>query len=276
MFHIGVNPVAFSIGALEIRWYGIMVVLAVIAILAIALLEAKRLRIEQDHVYNLAIFAVIGGMIFSRLIHVIDRWDYYIQHPSQIIGFEGVGVYGAVIGVLLAIVIYCSVKKLSIWLIADLVSPGSLVGMAVGRVGCILNGCCYGVESDAFCSVTYTNPNTYAPLNVSVLPTQFFHLIWNLAAFAVLWALRKRLQPRGNLFLLYLALYAMGDLIIRFFRQGTPWLFGMQQAQLIGIVILVVTVPWFILRMLSYRKKAKQKPEAGASDGGREVDQVEA
>ncbi len=275
MIHIGVDPVAFSLGMLEIRWYGIMVVLAIISILAVSLLEAKRLQVEQDHIYNLAIFAVIGGIIFARLIHIIDRLDYYIQHPSQILGFEGVGVYGAVIGVLLAVIIYCYVKKLSIWLIADLVSPGALLGMAVGRIGCILNGCCYGVESDAFFSVTYTNPHTYAPLNVSVLPTQFFHLLWNLAAFGVVWALRKRLQPRGNLFLLYLAFYALGDLIIRFFRQGTPWLFGIQQAQLIGIIILVVTVPWFIYRMLAYRRK-KQNTGAGSSDSGGEVHHIEA
>jgi phosphatidylglycerol:prolipoprotein diacylglycerol transferase len=251
-----------------------MVVLAVIAILAISLQEARRLRVDQDHLYNLAIFAIIGGIIFSRVIHVVDRWDYYMQHPEQIFSFEGVGVYGAVIGVLLAIVVYCLVRKLSIWLVADMVSPGALVGMAIGRIGCILNGCCYGLESDAACSVIYTNPATYAPLDIAVLPTQFFHLFWNLAAFAVLWALRRKIKPTGNLFLLYMALYAAGDLLIRFFREGTPWLFGIQQAQLIGIIILVVTVPWFIVRMWLDRKGAKAQAASSGSDSGGEVDQA--
>lgn len=257
MFHIDIDPVAFSIGALEIRWYGIMVVLAVIAILWISLIEAKRLKVAEEHVYNLAIFAIISGVIFSRLVHVIDNWDYYMQNPSKIVGFEGVGVYGAVIGVIVAIVAYCLVKKLSIWQVGDMVSPGALVGMAIGRVGCVLNGCCYGLPSESFCSVVYTNPDTYAPLNVAVLPTQEMHIVWNMLAFAAIWLLRKRMKPEGNLLLLYLALYAAGDLIIRTFREGTPWLFGIQQAQLIGIVMLLITIPWLIVRLVRYNRSQK-------------------
>jgi len=259
MFHIDVNPIAISFGFLEIRWYGIMVVLAVIAILAISLVEAKRLRISEEDVYNIAIWAIISGVIFSRVIHVIDRWDYYAMHPAQIVGFEGVAVYGAVIGVLLAIVVYCLIKKLSIWQIGDMVAPGALVGMAIGRVGCVLNGCCYGLPSDAFCSLIYTNPRTYAPLDIAVLPTQVFHIIWNLAGFGVIWAVRKRLNPQGTVFLLYLAIYAAGDLTIRFFREGNIWILGMQQAQIIGIIILLVTVPWLVVRVILHRFRVKKE-----------------
>jgi phosphatidylglycerol:prolipoprotein diacylglycerol transferase len=234
-----------------------MVVLAVVAILAISLLEAKRLKIRTDDVYNIAIWAIIGGVVMSRVIHIIDKWDYYMQNPAQLLSFEGVGVYGAVIGVLLAIVIYCLVKKISIWKIGDMVSPGALVGMAIGRIGCLLNGCCYGLETDSACSITYINTSAYAPLNLSLWPTQIFHIVWNLIAFAIVWVLRKRLKPEGSILLLYLALYGAGDLTIRFFREGSPFLFGMQQAQIIGILLLVITVPWLIVRMVLYRRKAK-------------------
>jgi phosphatidylglycerol---prolipoprotein diacylglyceryl transferase len=256
---IGMDPVAFSLGTLQIRWYGVMVVLAVIAILAISLIEAKRLNIKRDDVFNIATFAIIGGVIFARVIHVIDQWEYYMAHPEQLLSFEGVGVYGAVIGVLLAIVIYCLVKKISIWKIADMVSPGALIGMAIGRIGCTINGCCYGLETDSFCQVIYTHPESYAPLHVSILPTQIFHVVWNLIAFGIIWAVRKRMKPEGTTFLLYLALYGAGDLTIRFFRDGTPFMFGMQQAQVIGILLLVITVPWLIARMVLYRKKIKSE-----------------
>jgi phosphatidylglycerol:prolipoprotein diacylglycerol transferase len=254
---IGIDPVAFTLGTLEIRWYGIMVVLAVIAILLISLLEAKRLNINRDDVYNIATWSIISAIIMARLVHVIDHWDYYMEHPQQLLSFEGVGVYGAVIGVLLAVVIYCLVKKISIWKIGDMVAPGALIGMAIGRIGCTLNGCCYGLETDSACSVIYTNPNSYAPLNISMFPTQIFHIVWNLIAFGIVWTVRKRLKPVGSTLLLYLALYAAGDLIIRFFRYGTPFMFGMQQAQVIGILILVITVPWMIVRMVLYRRKEK-------------------
>jgi len=261
MIHIDINPVAFSVGALEIRWYGIMVLLAVIAIVVLALQEAKRLHINQEHIYNIAIWAIIGGVVFSRVFHIIDRWDYYMQHPAQIIGFEGVAVYGAVFGVVLAIVVYCLVRKLNIWQVADSISPGALVGMAIGRVGCLLNGCCYGLPSDAFCSITYTNNFSYGPLNTSVLPTQVFHIIWNMIAFGLIWAFRKKLRPRGTTFLIYLAVYAAGDLTIRFFRDGTPFLFGMQEAQVIGILVLVITIPLMVYRVWKSRKAAVPEPE---------------
>jgi phosphatidylglycerol---prolipoprotein diacylglyceryl transferase len=235
-----------------------MVVLAVIAVILLALQEAKRLRIPQEDIYNIAIWAIVGGIIFARLFHVVDRWDYYIQNPSQIFtNFEGVAIYGAVFGVVLAFVVYSLVKKLSIWKVADAIAPGALVGMAIGRVGCLLNGCCYGLDSDAFCSITYTNSFSYGPVGTSVLPTQLFHIIWNMVAFGFIWAFRKKFKPAGTTFLLYLAIYAAGDLTIRFFREGTPFLFGMQEAQVIGILILVITIPLMLYRIF----KARGKPE---------------
>jgi phosphatidylglycerol:prolipoprotein diacylglycerol transferase len=230
----------------------------VVAIIIIALQEARRQNITQDHVYNVAIWAIISAVVFSRVFHIVDHWDYYMTDPSRIFGFEGVAVYGAVFGVVLAIVVYCLIRKINIWQMADIISPGALVGMAIGRVGCLLNGCCYGITSDAFCTITYTNIYSYAPLGVAVLPTQVFHIIWNLIAFAVLWILRKRLKPQGTTFLFYLAFYAAGDLTIRFFREGTPFLFGMQEAQVIGILILVIIIPIAVYRIIRFRKKGEE------------------
>jgi phosphatidylglycerol:prolipoprotein diacylglycerol transferase len=257
MITININPVAFSIGAFEVRWYGIMVVLAVVAVIVIALREAKRVSLAEEHIYSAGLWAIIGGIIVSRLFHVIDKWDYYIAHPARIIGFEGLTVYGAVLGALLAVLIYCWVKKLSFWLIGDVVAPGAILGQAIGRIGCLLNGCCYGLPTSLPWGVVYTNPGSYCPLGEPFQPTQIYHLIWNLIGFGILWSLRTRIKPQGSLFLLYLALYAAGDLSIRFVRVGEPFrsglFFNLQEAQLIGIVILLVTVPWLIARMLRAR-----------------------
>jgi phosphatidylglycerol:prolipoprotein diacylglycerol transferase len=255
MITININPVAFSIGAFEVRWYGIMVVLAVVALIAISLREAKRVGLAEEHIYSVGLWGIIGGIIVSRLFHVIDKWSYYMAHPAQIFGFEGLTVYGAVVGAMLAVLIYCWVKKISFWLMGDVIAPGAIVGQAIGRVGCLLNGCCYGLPTSLPWGVVYTNPGSYCPLDESFQPTQIYHLIWNLIGFGILWSLRRRLKPQGSLFLLYLALYAAGDLGIRFVRVGEPFLFGLQQAQLIGIVILLVTVPWLIVRMLRARKQ---------------------
>jgi len=255
LIEIGINPVAFGFGPFEVRWYGIMVVLAVVAIIIITLLEAKRVRISEEHIYSVALWAVIGGVMVSRLVHVIDKWDYYMAHPEQITRFEGLSVYGAVIGAMAAVLIYAWVKKLSFWQLGDVAAPGALLGQAIGRIGCTINGCCYGLPTSMPWAVIYTNPRSYAPLGVPLHPTQIYHLLWNLVAFGIIWGLRRRLKPQGTLFLSYLALYAVGDLGIRSVRAGEPFLFGIQQAQLIGIVILAVTVPWLIIRM--WRAKAE-------------------
>jgi len=255
MIDIGIDPVALSLGPFELRWYGIMVVLAVVAVISIALLEAKRTGFSQDHVYSVALWGIVGGIVVSRLFHVIDKWDYYVAHPAQIVGFSGLTVYGAVIGAMVAVLIYGGVKKLSFWQLGDIVAPGAILGQAIGRIGCTINGCCYGLRTSLPWAVVYAHPNSYAPLGQPMHPTQVYHLLWNLAAFAIIWQLRGRLKPQGSLFLTYLALYAVGDLGIRFLRVGEPFLFGMQQAQLIGIVMLLVTVPWLVVRM--WRARAR-------------------
>jgi phosphatidylglycerol:prolipoprotein diacylglycerol transferase len=259
MITININPVAFSIGAFEVRWYGIMVVLAVVAVIVIALREAKRVGLAEEHIYSMGLWAIIGGIIVSRLFHVIDKWSYYMAHPGQIIGFEGLAIYGAVLGALLAVLIYCWVKKISFWLIGDIIAPGAILGQAIGRIGCTINGCCYGLPTSLPWGVVYTNPGSYCPLGEPFQPTQIYHLIWNLIGFGILWSLRRRLKPQGSLFLFYLALYAAGDLGIRFVRVGEPFrsgmFFNMQEAQLIGIIVLVVTVPWLVIRMWRYRTK---------------------
>ena len=254
MIHIGIDPVAFGIGFFEIRWYGIMVVLAIVAVIAIALLEAKRVGLAEEHIYSMGLWAIIGGVIMSRLLHIIDQWDYYMANPKQIIGFAGLTVYGAVLGALIAVLIYCWVKKLSFWQVGDVAAPGAILGQAIGRIGCFINGCCYGLSTSLPWGVVYTNPGSYCPLDETFQPTQIYHLLWNLIGFGILWSLRTRLKPQGSLFLLYLALYAAGDLSIRFVRAGEPFLFGLQQAQLIGIIILLVTVPWLIVRMWRARR----------------------
>ena len=255
MIEIDINPVAFSIGPFVVRWYGVMLVLAVAMVIFIALREAKRVGISEEHIYSISLWAIIGGIVGSRLFHVIDQWQYYIAHPWQIIGFEGLTVYGAVIGAVLAMLIYTWINKFSFWQIGDIVAPGAIVGQAIGRVGCLINGCCYGLVCDLPWSIVYGNPSSYARVGIPVHPTQIYHIIWNLAGFAVLWLLRKRLKPEGSVFLLWLSLYAAGDLTIRLFREGEPFLFGMQQAQLIGVAILVVTVPLLAVRMWRARSR---------------------
>ena len=267
MFDIDWNPIIFSIGTLEIRWYGLMVVLAVVAIIGFALLEAKRTGFPQDVVWDVGLWAVVGGIVGSRLLHIIDRWDYYIYHPDQILNFAGLAVWGAVLGGAIAILIYGLVKKISFWQLGDLATPGAIMGQAIGRVGCLINGCCYGLTCELPFAVIYQNPSSFAPHGIPLYPTQLFHIIWNLIGFGVLWGLRKNLKPQGSLFLLWLIFFGAGDFVIRFFREGEPFLFGLPQAQVIDIAIMAIAIPLLIIRMVRYKagKRAVEAAEVNKS-----------
>lgn len=240
-----------------------MVAVAAIVLLVVTFREAKKSGISPDTIGALFLWGIVGAVIGARLIHVIDYWDYYVAHPAQIVGLAGLGLYGAVIGALLAALIYARVRKIafsSLVGIGDAVAVGAPLAQAVGRVGCIMNGCCYGKPSpfQSFPgAVVYTARDTIPPQywGVPLYPTQIYFVLWNLIVFAVVWKLRGRLKPHGSLFLLYLALYAAGDFGLRFLRVNEPFLFGLHEGQIISLAILVIVIPLLVIRMLKFRQQ---------------------
>lgn len=251
MITIGINPIAFTIGTLSVRWYGIMVALAVVVVILWVLREIRRgADISYDSVLTVALIAIPSGIIISRLLHIIDLWGFYMANPGLLWGFGGLTIYGAILGATLGIWIYSKFSDFKFGYFMDLVAPGVLLAQAVGRVGCTINGCCYGGEAPAWLpwSVVYTHPESYAPLGVAIHPTQPYELIFCLIGFAVLLKLRGHFRPEGSLFLIYLSLYSMWRIGFGFLREGTPFLFGLQQAQVIGIIVLLIAIPILALR----------------------------
>jgi len=251
MIEIGINPVAYTLGAISVRWYGIFIALAILVLVLWTMREVKKgANISYDTVFTAALVGIPAGIIFSRLLHVVDMWDYYSQNPGQIIGAEGLTIYGAVLGAALGIWIYSKFSKFQFGYFADLLAPGIILAQAVGRVGCIINGCCYGVTTSLPWGIIYTHPNSICPLGVVTHPTTVYEIIWNLTVFGVLIKLRGRLKPEGSLFLVYLSLYSLWRLATDFLREGTSFLFGLHQAQVIAIIVLAIAVS-----MLAYRTR---------------------
>lgn len=251
MIEIGINPIAFTIGSFSVRWYGIMVALAVLVVVLWLFWEIKKgAKVSYDTLFTAALIAIPSGIIFSRILHVIDLWDYYSANPGQIVGFSGLTIYGAILGAVLGIWIYSKFSRFRFGYVMDLVAPGVLLAQAIGRVGCFINGCCYGAEAPSWLpwSVVYTHSQCYAPLGVSLHPTQVYEIVFLLIAFGVLFPLRKRFQPDGSLFLIYLGAYSAWRVGIGFLRDGTSFLFGLHQAQVIGIIILIIAITILIWR----------------------------
>jgi phosphatidylglycerol:prolipoprotein diacylglycerol transferase len=282
LINIGISPIAFTIGPIEVRWYGIMIALAILTVVLWVLWEVRRgARISYDMVFTAALVAIPSGVIFSRLLHVIDRWDIYSQNPGQIIGFSGLAIYGAVLGATLAVWLYSRLSRFQFGYFADAVAPGIILAQAVGRVGCLLNGCCYGVETHLPWGIVYSSPDSLCPIGIAFHPTQLYEIIYNLLVFGLLVGLRGRLKPAGSLFLVYIGLYSLWRFGIDFIRDGTPFLFdllnapqnwldipvigfilGLHQAQVIGLIVLIIAIPVLALRT-RWVKAAEKSPGEG-------------
>jgi phosphatidylglycerol:prolipoprotein diacylglycerol transferase len=247
---ISMSPIAFTIGSLSVRWYGVMIALGVLVLVLWMLWEVRKgANLSRETVITAALVGIPSGIIVSRLLHVIDRW-VYSGSPGPIWGLEGLTIWGAVLGATLGIWVYSKLTKFPFGYFVDLVALPALLAQALGRVGCTINGCCYGVAAPSWLpwSVVYTHPQSYAPLGVAVHPTQAYEFVFLLIVFGILFPLRKRFQPEGSFFLIYLSLYSAWRVGIDFLRDGTSFLFGLHQAQVIGIIVLLITIPILIWR----------------------------
>ncbi|MFC2048196.1 prolipoprotein diacylglyceryl transferase [Chloroflexota bacterium] len=258
MIEININPVAF----LSIRWYGVFIALAILVVILWTIWQVRKgARISYDTLFTAAIVGVPSGIVLSRLLHVIDLWDYYIQHPGQIVGGGGLTIYGGILGAALGIWVYSRFSKLQFSYFADMAAPGVILAQVVGRVGCTINGCCYGTACSLPWAITYTHPNSFAPPGIAVHPTTVYEIIYLLIIFGVVLMLKGRLKPDGSLFLVYLSLYSVWRLGIDFIREGTSFLFGLHQAQVIAIIVLAIAIPLLALRTRWAKAEAESEME---------------
>jgi phosphatidylglycerol:prolipoprotein diacylglycerol transferase len=263
MLTISVNPVAFTIGSLQIRWYGIMIAIAVVSLLVVMLRETKRRGITND-IYSIFLSGIAGGLIGGRLAYIIYYWDHFMAHPREIVGFQGLAQNGMIIGVVAAALIYMGATRMrfsTLLSLGDVLAVGAPLGLAIARIGCTLNGCCSGQPSPFKffpLAVIYTPRDSMDPQywNVPLYPTQIYHLLWGLIVFGIVWRLRGKLKPEGSLFFFFLCIFAVGDFGIRFLRAGEPWVWGLQQAQVLDLATVAIFLPWLIFKMRRFHKQA--------------------
>jgi phosphatidylglycerol:prolipoprotein diacylglycerol transferase len=275
MLTISADPVAFTIGSHDITWYGITAAVGVASLLVLMLREAKRLGIARD-IYGIFFWGVIGGLVGGRLAYVIFYWEDFATNPIRIIGFSGLIQSGMVIGIVAAALIYMGVTRMrfsTLLSIGDAFAVGAPLALGIGRIGCTLNGCCYGQPSpfDFFplavvYTPRYTIPHEY--WGVALYPTQIYHLLWNLIIFAIVLRFRRKFKPEGSLVFFYFCLHAIGDIGIRFLRAGQPFLGSLDLAQFIDLLALVVFLPWLIIKMRQFQKQSLAGELANEAEPG--------
>ena len=254
MIEIHIAPVAFTIAGTPVSWYGLIYLLAALVVLFWGLRERRRVAgLSSRIVLNMGLIALFCGLVFSKLFHVIERWDYFLNNPKDFFNPDGLTIIGAILGAALGIGIYSRLNRLPFRQVFDIMVPGLILAQAIGRIGCAINGCCYGIATSLPWGIIYTHPDSAgygASLNLSagmgLHPVQIYSVIYDLVVFAVLFKLRGRLQPDGSLTLIYTILYAAWRLGIGFLRVGSPFVAGLHQAQFLSIIGLAIAVPLLI------------------------------
>jgi phosphatidylglycerol:prolipoprotein diacylglycerol transferase len=275
---ISIDPLAFALGPFKVHWYGMMVALAVAALVVwVWYFTTRRGGATTDQVMAAALWMIPLGLIFSRLVHVIDRFGYYTDNPGEIFGFEGLTIFGAILGGLLGAWIYCRLRRVQFGPLADLTAPGVILVQAIGRVGCVINGCCCGKETSLPWGFFWTHPDNHATacasLGTSVHPTQMYELLGDLVIFALLfWVFRGRLRPKGSLLALYLLLYSALTFTVRFWRGDVDTFAGpIQEGQLIAMIVFVLAAAWLVVKRTHWVSReideGPGEPEAPAAVG---------
>lgn len=257
MVTVTIDPILFHLGPFAIRWYSLIIMAAVAAGFFIAKREAERKGFSTDHLYDMAGWLFIGGLIGARLFHVIDHWETFAANPGQILMVweGGLAIWGAVAGGLITLVLQARKNRWNLPSLLDLFAPALVLGQGIGRLACVITGDAVGRPTNGPFGLAYTNPHAMVKeLGVYYTPTPIYEFVMNIVIFAILWRLRKNRLPDGALFFLYLSLYSVGRFIISIWSSYQTFAFGLNQAQFFSVAALLVSLP--ILVAMAAKRKA--------------------
>lgn len=260
------HPELFTIGNLTVYSYGLMIALGVL-ISALALYrEAPGEKMNPDHVLEAVLASTFFGLIGARLLYVMLNWDYFSANPGEILfaQFAGLSFYGGLFLGVFVLFIWTRWRRLPFFKLGDLMAPYLALGYAFGRLGCFLNGCCYGRLSD----LPWAMP---AGMIDDALrqPVQLYAALGSFFLFAILRYLRPRRPFDGFVLLSLFPLYGLLRFSTEFFRQETAVWLGLSTAQIFSLALILVSVPAiFVLRGFLSRagrpKKGSKKRRKGA------------
>ncbi|REE91520.1 phosphatidylglycerol:prolipoprotein diacylglycerol transferase [Paenibacillus taihuensis] len=286
------NPIAISLGPIQVHWYGIILGCGALLGLLLAIREGKRFGISPDFFMDLLLIGVPSALIGARAYYVAFEWNNYKTNPGEIIAIwhGGIAIYGALIGAIVAAVIYTRRKGYDFWRIADFCAPGLITGQMIGRWGNFMNQEAHGGPvTESFLRNTLQLPSFI--VNQMFIDGQYYHptflyeSLWSFTGLLVLlWIRRRSFLRSGELFMSYFIWYSLGRFYVEGVRTdslvfaGPQWLasflktvwspmsfFGwgakepgsnIRISQLLAVFIIIAAVSFIIIR----RKQRRSVP----------------
>lgn len=255
------HPILFKIGSFQIPTYGVLLATALVAALYTVVRLGRREGMDTGRLIDFSTWLIVAALLGAKVLMVLTDWSFYRANPGQIFSvatLEAGGVfYGGFITATFLAIWYIRTYKLPLWKVFDVYAPAIALGQSIGRVGCFSAGCDYGVPSHSFWAITFTSNfahrMTGVPLGVPLFPWQPVASVTMLGIFGVLmWRYRHKSRD-GEIFLLYLVLYAVARFLLEFLRgdsdRGFVFHHLLSTSQFIAllalIVALVLAIKWY-------------------------------
>jgi phosphatidylglycerol:prolipoprotein diacylglycerol transferase len=255
MIHLlSINPVAFHIGSIPVRWYGILIALGIVLAFIVVQREMVKRGMHPDFLTDLLVWAVPISIISARIYYVIFSWDYYQDNPGQIIQIweGGIAIHGALIGAFITTYIYTKRRGISFWKTVDIAAPGLLIGQIIGRWGNFMNQEAHGFPvSEHFLNTTIIPDWIMDQMTINGVtyhPTFLYESMWNLVGLIILLLLRRVSLKRGEMFLFYLTWYSFGRYFIEGMRTDSLMGGALRTAQVVSVVTIIIAVIFFVIR----------------------------
>lgn len=252
------HPEIFQLGPLHVRSYGLMMAVAFLLATWLAVRIGRRRGIDPDTILNLGLVVLVSGVAGARLLYVLGhphefagRW-----HETLYLWQGGLTLWGGFLVAIPAGIFYCARKRLPTWEIADVVAIPVALGVSVGRVGCYLNGCCYGTPTTLPWGVRFPEGSVpYAQFgDQAIHPSQLYNVIAGLAVAGAVWVVGPRLKAPGQRFWLMVGLYAVARSLVDWTRYYEPsayyWRWGesgITESQVVGGLLVLLSVAMFFL-----------------------------
>jgi phosphatidylglycerol:prolipoprotein diacylglycerol transferase len=270
------HPTLLRLGPVEIRYYGLMYVIAIVVgiILLHRELIRKRIELTRDEVISLVFFLIVGGILGGRIYYVLFMWkDFYVYNPLEIfaIWHGGLAIHGGIIGGAIVIFLYARIKKLSFFSLCDAIAPSLALGQAFGRFGNFMNGDAYGFPTSLPWGIVFPKGSVAGdefpgqPLH----PVMLYELALNLINFFILWKLRKRDYKPGFILALYLGNYGIIRFFVSFLRADSLMLGNLRGAQLLSLLFVAGALFFILVFKLWKTEQRPREPLSGELDSGK-------
>ncbi len=247
-------PILIKAGTLAVYSYGVMIAIGFAAAAFLIYRRSSKFGLDRNRMVNLLIILLLSGIFGARALYIFLNLSFYRANPLEIIMLSKGGLvwYGGFAAALIALVFYLWANKLSFWQVTDLIVPYVVLAQGFGRIGCFLNGCCYGIPVNTGTPFAVRFPFD----DTSRLPSQLISAAALFLIFVILRVWQDRRRFEGEIGLGYCMLYSFKRFIVEFLRADNPKiLFGLTISQLLSIVVFIIAMALFLKKAGEWKKR---------------------